>query len=170
MLKYAPVVGQLGLRIGCIAVNRGQRGKAIKKMVADVRSGKALAGQLIIYPQGTRIAPGVKAPYKGGTGALYRELGQEVVPVATNAGLFWPKRGVLRKQGTAVFEFLPRIEPGLPIPEFMARLEEQIETDFSRQFQINQSRGGDVGICFEVTQQLILCHRRRTQPVQDHAV
>jgi 1-acyl-sn-glycerol-3-phosphate acyltransferase len=38
------------------------------------------------------------------------------VPVGTNVGLFWPKRGILRKPGLAVVEFLPRIEPGLPMP------------------------------------------------------
>ena len=132
ILQYAPIIGQFGLRIGCIPVERDKRGMAIRKMVADVRAGRVLPGQLIIYPQGTRIAPGVKAPYKIGTGALYRELGQPVVPVATNAGLFWPKRGVTRKPGTAVFEFLPRIEPGLQIPEFMAQLEEEIETASDR--------------------------------------
>ena len=132
ILKYAPIIGQFGLRIGCIPVDRGKRGQAIKKMVADVKAGNAKPGQLIIYPQGTRIAPGVKAPYKIGTGALYRELNQPVVPVATNVGVFWPKRGVMRKQGTAVFEFLPRIETGLEVSEFMARLEHDIETASNR--------------------------------------
>lgn len=140
ILKYAPVIGQFGLRIGCIPVDRGKRGQAIKKMVADVNAGHAMPGQLIIYPQGTRIAPGVKAPYKIGTGALYRELGQPVVPVATNVGVFWPKRGVLRKQGTAVFEFLPRIEPGLAVDVFMARLEHDIETASDR---LNKEAGFD---------------------------
>ncbi|MCG3269337.1 1-acyl-sn-glycerol-3-phosphate acyltransferase [Yoonia sp. I 8.24] len=132
ILKYAPIIGQFGLRIGCIPVNRGKRGVAIKKMLTDVQAGRALPGQLIIYPQGTRIAPGAQAKYKVGTGLLYRELDQPVVPVATNAGLYWPKRGIYRKPGVAIFEFLPRIEPGLEIPEFMALLEEQIETACDR--------------------------------------
>lgn len=140
ILKYAPIIGQFGLRIGCIPVNRGKKGQAIKKMVEDVKAGRALPGQLIIYPQGTRIAPGVKAPYKIGTGALYRELNQPVVPVATNVGVFWPKRGVMRKQGTAVFEFLPRIEPGLEVEAFMARLESDIETASDR---LNKEAGFD---------------------------
>ncbi|MFT6073402.1 MAG: 1-acyl-sn-glycerol-3-phosphate acyltransferase [Yoonia sp.] len=140
ILKYAPVVGQFGLRIGCIPVDRGRRGQAIKKMLADVKAGRAVGGQLIIYPQGTRIAPGVKAPYKVGTGALYRELNQPVVPVATNIGVFWPKRGVYRKQGTAVFEFLPRIEPGLDVADFMARIQHDIETASDR---LNKEAGFD---------------------------
>ncbi|SMY06802.1 lysophospholipid acyltransferase family protein [Flavimaricola marinus] len=128
ILMYSPVVGQYARMIGCIPVDRGKRGAAIRKMVADVNTGKAVPGQLIIYPQGTRIAPGVKAPYKTGTGALYKEVGQDCVPVACNVGVFWPKRGVTRKPGVAVVEFLPRIKSGLTGPEFMAKLEEVIET------------------------------------------
>lgn len=138
ILKYAPIVGQFGLRIGCIPVDRGKRGQAIRQMVADVQAGRALPGQLIIYPQGTRIAPGIKAPYKIGTGALYKELGQPVYPVATNIGVFWPKRGVLRRPGTAVFEFLPPIAPGLEVETFMAELEEAVESASDR---LNQEAG-----------------------------
>jgi len=126
-LIYAPILGWYALRIGCVPVDRGKRGQAIKKMVADVAAGAAEPGQLIIYPQGTRIAPGVAAPYKVGTGVLYQELGQDCVPVAANVGLFWPKRGLLRKPGLAVVEFLPRIPAGRPTAAFMAELEQVIE-------------------------------------------
>ncbi len=128
ILMYAPIIGQYGLRIGCIPVDRGKRGAAIKKMLEDVKSGRRDGGQLIIYPQGTRVAPGEKRPYKIGTSALYDQLGQACVPVATNVGVFWPKRGITRKPGVAVVEFLPRIEPGLGKDAFMERLERDIET------------------------------------------
>lgn len=128
-LMFAPILGQYALRIGCVPVNRGKRGAAIRKMLDDVRSGKQQGGQLIIYPQGTRIAPGVSAPYKAGTGALYAQMGQPCVPVATNIGVFWPKTGITRKQGVAVVEFLPPIEPGMPPKPFLARLEAEIETN-----------------------------------------
>lgn len=127
ILKYAPVVGQFGLRAGCIPVKRGKRGAAIKKMVADVAAGRAFPGQLIIYAQGTRIAPGVKAPYKIGAGVLYKELDQDCVPVACNVGVFWPKKGIYRKPGVAVVEFLPRIPAGLEISVFMQVLEDAVE-------------------------------------------
>ena len=81
----------------------------------------------MIYSQGTRIAPGVKAPYKIGTGVLYTQLGQDCVPAATNVGVFWPRKGILRKPGTAVVEFLPRIPAGLETGEFMTRLEDEVE-------------------------------------------
>ena len=131
-LIYAPFLGQYALRIGCVPVNRGKRGAAITQMKADVAAGAAEPGQLIIYPQGTRVAPGETKPYKVGTGLLYDQLAQPCVPVATNVGVFWPKRGILRKPGLAVVEFLPPIAPGLPVAEFMKRLETEIETQSNR--------------------------------------
>jgi 1-acyl-sn-glycerol-3-phosphate acyltransferase len=127
-LVWAPLLGQYALRIGCIPVDRGKRGAAIKKMVADVKAGRSAPGQLIIFPQGTRVAPGVKAPYKIGTAALYQDSGQDCVPVAANVGVFWGRRGIFRQSGTAVVEFLPRIPAGLPTDVFMAQLEGAIET------------------------------------------
>lgn len=131
-LTRAPILGQYALRIGCIPVDRGRRGQAVKQMLADVAAGKADPGQLIIYPQGTRVAPGDAVPYKIGTGALYQELGQPCVPAACNVGLFWPRKGILRKPGLAVVEFLDPIPPGLPVADFMARLESDIETASDR--------------------------------------
>lgn len=132
ILKWAPILGWFGLRIGCVPVDRGKRGAAIKKMLSNVKSGKIKGGQLIIYPQGTRVSPGVKKPYKAGTAALYAQLNQPCVPVAANIGVFWPKRGVYRKPGVAVVEFLPAIEPGLSTDVFMAKMEEMIETHSDR--------------------------------------
>lgn len=131
-LLWTPVIGIYAWRIGCVAVNRGQRGTAIKKMVADVETGRQKPGQLIIYSQGTRVAPGVKAPYKVGTAALYEQTGHGCVPAATNVGLFWPRKGILRKPGLAVVEFLPKIEAGLGRAEFMAQLEGEVEAASDR--------------------------------------
>lgn len=127
-LMFAPILGQYALRIGCVPVDRGKRGQAIAKMVKDVNKGLRRPGQLIIYPQGTRVAPGDVKPYKIGTGVLYEQLGQPCVPVATNIGLFWPKRGVLRKPGTAVVEFLEVIPRGLSKEVFIERLGDVVET------------------------------------------
>jgi len=69
------LLGQYAYRLGSVPVNRGKRGKAIAKMLADVKKGEALPGQLVIYSQGTRLAPGVKRPYKVGTAVLYEQMG-----------------------------------------------------------------------------------------------
>ncbi|MGV8950628.1 MAG: lysophospholipid acyltransferase family protein [Cypionkella sp.] len=127
VLRFAPFLGWYALRIGCVPVDRGKRGAAITRMLADVRSGQSRPGQLIIYPQGTRVAPGEVRPYKIGTAALYKQLEQACVPVGTNVGVFWPKRGILRHRGTAIVEFLPPIPPGLTTEAFMAELESRVE-------------------------------------------
>ncbi|MCT4607696.1 MAG: 1-acyl-sn-glycerol-3-phosphate acyltransferase [Pelagimonas sp.] len=127
-LMWAPILGQYGLRIGCIPVDRGKRGKAITKMKEDVANGTGHPGQLIIYAQGTRVAPGAKVPYKIGPAVLYEQLGQTCCPAATNVGVFWPRKGIMRTPGTAVVEFLPVIEPGLTKDEFIKRLETDVET------------------------------------------
>ncbi|MBY5933834.1 1-acyl-sn-glycerol-3-phosphate acyltransferase [Tateyamaria omphalii] len=126
-LLYAPIIGIYAKRLGCVPVARGKRGAAIAKMVADVEAGRAHPGQLIIYSQGTRVAPGAKVPYKVGTAVLYQQLGQPCVPVATNVGLFWPRKGISRRPGTAVVEFLPEMLEGMSKDEFMAQLESTVE-------------------------------------------
>jgi len=126
-LMWAPVLGAYAWRIGCVFVDRGKRGPAITRMIRDVKAGNAEPGQLTIYSQGTRVAPGAYLPYKMGTGVLYEQLGQPCVPVACNVGVFWPKRGIYRKPGTAVVEFLPVIAPGLTKGGFMVQLEQQVE-------------------------------------------
>ena len=71
-------------------------------------------------------------PYKKGTAALYAQLGQPCIPVATNVGVFWPRHGIYRKPGVAVVEFLPAIAPGLSAEAFMAALETSVETASNR--------------------------------------
>ena len=131
-LKWMPIIGFYAKAIGCIPVDRGKRGQAIKQMLADFEAGRSDPGQLIIFPQGTRVAAGAAKPYKIGTGVLYKETGQTVVPAATNVGVFWKRHGIMRWPGTAVVEFLPPIEQGLEIDDFMTRLEEVVEENSNR--------------------------------------
>lgn len=127
-LIWAPVIGQYALRLGCVPVARGKRAEAIRKMKDDIAAGRHGPGQLMIYPQGSRIAPGVAAPYKIGTAALYEQMGQPCVPVACNVGLFWPRKGIMRTPGLAVVEFMEPIAPGMAPRPFMDHLEQVIET------------------------------------------
>lgn len=126
-LLWAPLLGIFAMQIGCVPVRRGQRGQAIKQMLESVEKGKSDPGQMIIYPQGTRVPPGEKRPYKVGAALMYRDLGQPCVPVAVNVGLFWPKAGILKKPGHAIVEFLEPIPAGDDHEAIPARLEAAIE-------------------------------------------
>jgi 1-acyl-sn-glycerol-3-phosphate acyltransferase len=131
-LRWAPVLGQYARKMEMVFVDRGKRGAAISKMVREVEVGRREPGQIVIYPQGTRSAPGAKMPYKVGTAILYEQLGQPCIPVATNAGVFWPRRGMYRRPGVVVVEFLEPIPPGMDRASFLARLEQQIEEASTR--------------------------------------
>ncbi len=126
-LKWAPILGWYALRIGCVPVDRGKRARAVAQMVMGVRDGHAGPGQLIIYPQGTRVAPGAYLPYKVGAAVLYEELRQPLVPAATNVGVFWPRTGIYRRPGLAVVEFLEPIPPGGTAAEVLREVERKVE-------------------------------------------
>ncbi len=131
-LRWVPILSFYARLTHSIPVARGKRGAAIKKMIADVKAGRSEPGQLVIFPQGTRVAAGAKKPYKIGAAVLYQETGQSVVPAGTNVGVFWPRHGVMRKPGLAVIEFMPPIEPGYTNEEFMAKVEEAVEGSSNR--------------------------------------
>ena len=126
-LLWTPIIGIYAKRLGCVPVDRGKRGTAIAKMVKDVAAEFKEPGQLVIYPQGTRVAPESHHPYKVGTAVLYEALNQPCVPAATNVGLFWPRKGIMRKPGLAVVEFLEPIPAGRDKRPFMHELESRIE-------------------------------------------
>ncbi|MFV2053890.1 lysophospholipid acyltransferase family protein [Aliiroseovarius sp. YM-037] len=127
-LRWAPIIGQYAIWTDTIPVDRGKRGQAIKSMVRAVKTGTKEPSQLVIFPQGTRVAAGAKKPYKIGTAVLYEQTDQAVVPAATNVGVFWRRHGIMRRPGLAVVEFLPRIEQGLSTEAFMKRVEHDVET------------------------------------------
>ncbi len=131
-LRFVPVISLYARFTNSIPVKRGKRGAAIKKMISDVKTGQQEAGQLIIFPQGTRVAAGAKKPYKVGAYVLYEQTGQAVVPAATNVGVFWKRHGLMRYPGTAVLEFLDPIEPGKSQKEFMEAMETAVETHSDR--------------------------------------
>ncbi|MEX2628530.1 MAG: lysophospholipid acyltransferase family protein [Tistlia sp.] len=127
-LLLVPFFGWIMWRLRMIAVDRKGGAAALRRMLAAARR---IVGRerrpLVIYPEGTRTAPGDSRPYHPGVAALYGELGVPVVPVALNSGLYWPRQSFLRRPGRIVLEFLEPIPPGLPRRQFLAELEARIE-------------------------------------------
>lgn len=131
-LLWAPVVGYFARRIGCVAIDRQAGGEAVRSMISGLREDGPASGQIIIFPQGTRVAPGRHVTYRGGVAKLYAAFDLPVVPAAANTGWFWPRRGMRRTPGTAVVEFLEPIRPGLTSAELMAAVEKSIEEGSDR--------------------------------------
>ncbi|SFT48581.1 1-acyl-sn-glycerol-3-phosphate acyltransferase [Mesorhizobium sp. YR577] len=127
-LTWIPFFGWYILKMRMIPVNRGSRSKALKAVVAATKAEMARnPRQLIIYPEGTRRAPGDEPAYKWGIVELYNQLGVPVVPVAHVAGLYWPRRKFMRYPGTIKARYLPPIPPGLSKEEFMRSLISETE-------------------------------------------
>jgi 1-acyl-sn-glycerol-3-phosphate acyltransferase len=127
-LTWIPFFGWYVLKMRMIPVDRGSRSRALKAVVAATKAEMARnPRQLIIYPEGTRRAPGDEPNYKWGIVELYSELGVPVVPVAHVAGLYWPRRKFLRFPGTVKARFLKPIPAGLGKEEFMKRLISETE-------------------------------------------
>lgn len=121
-LMWIPFFGWYIKKMRMIPVNRGKRSAALKAVVVATRKEMQNDRQLIIYPEGTRRAPGDEPAYKWGIAELYSALKLPVVPVAHVAGLYWPRRKFLRHPGTIKARFLPPIPAGLDKEEFMRRL------------------------------------------------
>lgn len=131
-LMRIPLFGLYLRGAGMIPVDRAGGGTALKQMVARAKVAAAAGRHLLIYPEGTRTAPGERRPYHPGVAALYGQLGLPVVPVALNSGLFWGRRAFMKRPGVITVELLPPIPPGLPRKQFMAELEARIETAADR--------------------------------------
>lgn len=126
-LMWIPVFGWYVAKMKMIPVNRGKRSVALKAVVVATRKEMQNDRQLIIYPEGTRRAPGDEPAYKWGIAELYQALNLPVVPVAHVAGLYWPRRKFLRHPGTIKARFLKPIPAGLDKEEFMKRLVAETE-------------------------------------------
>ena len=126
-LRFAPVFGWYAKQIGCIPVDRSAGRAAMDGMLHAIDRHRADLGQLVIYPQGTRVAPGAWRQYRFGAAAAYEQTGLPCILAATNAGLFWGRNSFLRHPGTAVLEFLGPLPEKLTAADALAEMEHRIE-------------------------------------------
>jgi 1-acyl-sn-glycerol-3-phosphate acyltransferase len=127
-LLWIPFFGWYLGKTGVIAIDRSAGTKALKAMVKGAEEAVAENRPVVIFPEGTRAAPGAKLPYHSGVAMLYGALKVPVVPIALNSGLFWRRRGFAKKAGTLTLQALEPIAPGMDRKAFMAELEKRIET------------------------------------------
>ncbi len=133
-LMWIPFFGLYLHRVGMIALERGGT-SALKTMIKKGKERIQEGRSLIIFPEGTRSAPGTHNEYKRGIFLLYKNLQVPVVPVALNSGVFWPRRTFLKYPGTIVASFLKPLPPGLSQDEFMKKLETTIEKESLRLYR-----------------------------------
>ena len=131
-LVWMPFVGWYLVRLGMIPVDRRAGAGALRRMVRMARARIAEGRDVVVFPEGTRTAPGQSRPYRPGIAALYAALDRPVVPVALNSGLYWARRAFTKRPGRIVVALLPPIPPGLEREPFMKGLRERIETQAAR--------------------------------------
>ncbi|MFH5923479.1 lysophospholipid acyltransferase family protein [Roseomonas xinghualingensis] len=122
-LMRIPGWGAMARHVHSIPVDREGGGAALKRLVRATRAAADAGYQVVIFPEGTRSAPGEVQPWQPGFAAMASATSLPVVPVATDSGRFWGKRAFTKQPGTLTVAVLPPIPPGLPRPELMKRAE-----------------------------------------------
>ena len=104
------------MRADNIRIDRGAAARAIRSLIAGAKKAVGRGQSVLIFPEGTRMAPGEAPDYKPGVAALYAALDLPAVPIALNSGVFWRRREFVKRPGRIVVEFLEPI-PARPRPE-----------------------------------------------------
>lgn len=126
-LEKFPLMSTLLSKLGAIVVNNCG-GIEARKNLANRSADAAKDGRsILIYPEGHLNAPGTYRRYRSGVWHMMNNFNMQVVPVATNLGLFWQETHYKKTPGTAVLEFLPPIAPGMAKNEFLTILRDRIE-------------------------------------------
>ncbi|EJF91559.1 lysophospholipid acyltransferase family protein [Bartonella tamiae] len=126
-LTWIPLFGWYMTKTQIIPIDRGSPLKAMKTVLKGAKEKIKQQRQVLIFPEGTRRQPGAEPDYKPGILAIYNELNVPVVPIAHNAGLYWPRGNFRRYRGKILVRILPPIEAGLKKREFLSRLIENTE-------------------------------------------
>ena len=134
ILKYEllkiPVFGWYLSKIGSISVNRNKISKDNIGLIDKIKNAVTTSDRpIIIFPQGTRVLPDERVPFKKGVGRIYSELNIKCQPIAINSGTVWPKKGSLIKNKTITISILKAIEPGLDSKEFTNLIEKKIYSE-----------------------------------------
>jgi 1-acyl-sn-glycerol-3-phosphate acyltransferase len=128
-LLWAPFLGWALACLHPIAINRNARRAAVEQVIKQGKSRLAEGLSVMIFPEGTRMRAGETRRY-GISGTLLAQKANTVIlPIAHNAGDFWPRRGWRKKPGTVRFVIGPPVDPsGRDLREVNAEIQDWIET------------------------------------------
>ena len=131
-LLLIPIFGWYLRKIGSISINRDKITKDnlnfFEKITKIIDSSKR---PLIIFPQGTRVLPDERPPFKKGASRIYEELNIVCQPVAINSGYVWPKKGLKQSKKTITISILKPITNGLSKEDFIKTLENNIYSELN---------------------------------------
>ena len=133
-LGELPLFGNYLRKFEQIEVNRKGGPLAAQSMTRAARQAIELGRQILIFPEGTRRPPGAPALYKHGVSRIYENVGQAIVPIVLNSGLYWSNYFWSGHLGTIIVEALPPIPIGLSRDEFFERLVREMEAAGDRLF------------------------------------
>ena len=129
-LLLIPIFGWYLKKIGSISIKRNKISKENLGFFDDIKKQMNSSDRpLIIFPQGTRLSPEDRTPFKKGSGRIYEELKISCQPIAINSGNTWPKKGKKKINRTLTISILKPIEPGLEKQIFLRELENAIYSE-----------------------------------------
>jgi 1-acyl-sn-glycerol-3-phosphate acyltransferase len=132
-LLRVPFFGWAFRMLSPIAIDRKGGREALKQIVSQGKAKLAQGFWVLVFPEGTRVAPGEKGKYGIGGGWLAAETGAPIVPVAHNAGEVWPKNAFIKRPGTVTVSIGPVIDSrGRSAAELTRAVEAWIETEMTR--------------------------------------
>ena len=129
-LLLIPIFGWYLKKIGSISIKRDKISKDNLNFYDDIKEMVINSERpLIIFPQGTRVLPRERTPFKKGASRIYEELKIKCQPLAINSGQVWPKIGKKHSHKIITISILKPIEPGLTKKEFIDKLENEIYSE-----------------------------------------
>ena len=129
-LLKIPIFGWYLKKIGSISIDRNKTTKDNLGFFDQIfKLSKISERPLIIFPQGTRVLPEERPPFKKGVSKIYDELKISCQPIAINSGYVWPKKGNKHANRTITISILKPIETGLSKDEFLKVLENRIYSE-----------------------------------------
>ena len=132
-LMLIPVFGWYLKKISSISIKRNKISKDNLDFYSDIHEIiNNTRRPLIIFPQGTRVKPDERPPFKKGAVRLYEELKISCQPVAINSGYVWPKKGIKKSNRKITISILPPIYYGVDKTDFVNYLEKKIYSELDR--------------------------------------
>ena len=131
-LLLIPIFGWYLKKIGSISIKRNKVSKDNLDFFKNISSIIANSNRpLIIFPQGTRVLPNERPPFKKGVFRIYDNLNISCQPVAINSGYVWPKKGQKHSNKTITISILKPITPGISKDKFIKTLENEIYSELN---------------------------------------